>query len=94
MIVVKRRQPKNWKEYYFNTQRGRWFLVFTITFENEIYKQWSCDVVFEKFENAKNYLIEQGFIERNRLFYRENHNWNGYTKAYISPMKIWGDNNG
>jgi hypothetical protein len=63
--------------------------MFTITFEDEVYKQWSCEFIFNEFEEAKKYLIEQGFSEKNRLFVRENYNWSKYIKAYISPRKIY-----
>lgn len=63
--------------------------MFGITFENEIYKQWSCEYVFNSFDDAKDFLKEQGFIEKNRLFYRENYNWSEYIKAYISPRKVY-----
>jgi hypothetical protein len=63
--------------------------VFLITYEDEIYKQWSCDYIFNKFEDAKKYLIDQGFIEKNRLFERKDYNWSKFVKAYISPIKIY-----
>jgi hypothetical protein len=63
--------------------------VFVITFENEVYKQWSCEFVFGSFESAKGYLLNQGFVEKNRLFVREDYNWSIYLKAYISPIKVY-----
>jgi len=63
--------------------------LFLITFENEIHKQWSCEYVFENFDDAKHYLISQGFIETGRIFERKNYNWSKYIKAYITPKKIY-----
>jgi hypothetical protein len=63
--------------------------MFGITFENEVYKQWTSDYIFEDFKEAKNYLLEQGFIESKRLFERKDYNWSKYVKAYIAPKKIY-----
>lgn len=63
--------------------------MFSIVFENEVYDQWSCEYVFKSFVEAKLYLRSKGFIEKRGLFYREGYNWIEYTKAYISPRKIW-----
>lgn len=63
--------------------------MFTISFENEVYKQWTCEFVFENFNDAKSYLINKGFIEKNRLFERRDHNWNKYSKAYINRAKVY-----
>lgn len=63
--------------------------MFEITFEDQIHRHWSSGFVFEHFADAKDYLIKQGFIEKNRLFVRENYNWSLYLKAYISPVKIY-----
>lgn len=63
--------------------------MFAITFENEVYRQWSCEFLFNNFEDAKRYLLSQGFAEKNRLFVREDFNWSKYIKAYISPRKIY-----
>lgn len=63
--------------------------MFAITFEDEVYNQWSCEYVFNNFEDAKNYLISQGFIEKNRIFERKNYNWSSYLKAYITPRKVY-----
>lgn len=63
--------------------------MFGITFENEIYQQWSCDYVFYNFEDAKSYLKGKGFIEKNKLFERVDYNWSKYVKAYIEPKKVY-----
>lgn len=63
--------------------------MFEVTFENEIHKQWSCDYIFYEFEDAKEYLKDIGFIQRDRVFIRENYNWITFQKAYISPVKVY-----
>jgi hypothetical protein len=63
--------------------------MFTIIFENETYKQWSCEFIFNDFETAKKYLTTQSFVEKNRIFERTDYNWCKYVKAYISPVKIF-----
>jgi len=63
--------------------------MFSITYENEVYRQWTCDYVFESFEDAKDYLKKDGFIEKNRLFERVDYNWSKYLKAYIEPIKLF-----
>lgn len=63
--------------------------MFIITFEDELHRQWSTDFVFTKFNEAKEYLLEKGFIEKNRLFVRENCGWVLYEKAYITPLKVY-----
>lgn len=63
--------------------------MFTITYEDEIYRHWSCEFIFEDFNEAKQFLLEKGFIEKNRIFERRNYNWCKYLKAYISPLKIY-----
>lgn len=64
-------------------------MMFSIMYENKSYHQWSDKYIFESFEDAKEYLERRGFVERNRLFYREDYNWNEYMKAYISPREAW-----
>lgn len=63
--------------------------MFIITFENEKYKQWSCEYLFNHFNDAKDFLKEKGFIEKNRLFERKDYNWSKYVKAYITPLKTY-----
>lgn len=63
--------------------------MFSITFEDEVYRQWEFEAIFLTFNEAKKYLINQGFVEKNRLFYRENYNWSKYLKAYITPRKVY-----
>jgi hypothetical protein len=63
--------------------------MFIITFEDEIYHQWTCEYIFDNFDVAKTYLIGQGFIEKNRLFERKDYNWSKYVKAYISQRKLY-----
>jgi hypothetical protein len=63
--------------------------MFTITFEDEIHRQWECEFLFTTFKEAKKYLTDQDFVEKNRLYYRENYNWSKYLKAYIIPKKIY-----
>ena len=63
--------------------------MFSITFENEVYKQWTFDYLFETYEGARRYLVTNGFIERNRVFERKDYNWRKYDKAYIKEMKLW-----
>ncbi|PGO60602.1 hypothetical protein CN981_08620 [Priestia megaterium] len=63
--------------------------MFMITYENEVYRQWSDDYIFEDFDKAKAYLKGKGFIEDNRTFKRENYNWVTYQKAYIEPVKLY-----
>lgn len=63
--------------------------MFQITFEDETNKQWHCEYVFDSFDDAKEYLKNRGFTERNRLFERFGYNWVYYTLAYISPLKTW-----
>lgn len=63
--------------------------MYIVTFENEIYQQWTCEYIFNEFEDAKSYLLQRGFIEKNRLFERKDHNWSKYTKAYVTPRKVY-----
>ena len=63
--------------------------MFVIMFENEVHKQWSCEYIFNELSDAKKYLINQGFLEKNRLFIRENYRWSKYVKAYIAPRKLY-----
>lgn len=63
--------------------------MFEIIFEDELHRQWSCGYLFNNFKDAKEYLIKKGFIEKNRLFYKENYGWTLYQKAYITPKRIY-----
>ena len=67
-------------------------VMFAITYENEVHQQWCCGYIFEKFEDAKQFLIDQGFKEKNRVFERKDYNWSKYLKAYISPRKVYTSN--
>lgn len=62
--------------------------MFLITFEDQTYKQWSHDTLFEDFKEAKKYLTDDGFVEDARLFIRKDYNWSKYVKAYITPVKV------
>jgi ribosomal protein L22 len=64
-------------------------MMFEIIFENETHAQWSSDFVFEDFDEAKDYLLDQGFLEKNRIFERKDYNWCKYLKAYITPKKAY-----
>lgn len=63
--------------------------MFAITFEDEMHIRWSHECVFENIEDAKGYLKDTGFIEKNRLFIREDYVWSKYLKAYIAPLKVY-----
>jgi hypothetical protein len=63
--------------------------LFTITYEDEVYKRWNSDYVFEDLEDVKDYLKDQGFIENNRIFQRKDYNWSNYVKAYIKPLTVY-----
>lgn len=63
--------------------------MFMITYENEVYKKHQDDYIFGEFEDARKYLQEKGFVEKNRIFKRENYNWVKYQKAYIEPVKLY-----
>ncbi len=63
--------------------------MFAITYVDEIHSQWNDEYLFNKFEDAKQYLIDKGFIENNRVFEREELSWITYRKAYINPMKLY-----
>ena len=60
--------------------------MFIITYDDQVGNRWNCEYVFENFGDAKNFLIENGFIENNRIFVRENYNWITYQKAIINPV--------
>ena len=64
-------------------------IMFTITFENQMHSQWSCDYVFESYDDAKTYLRANGFVLKQGLHVRSNYNWSAFTKAYITPRKVW-----
>lgn len=66
--------------------------MFEVTFEDGLHRQWSSEFIFSSFEDAKGYLLEQGFIEKNRLFERRNYNWSIFLKAYITPKKLYQGN--
>lgn len=63
--------------------------MFTITFENETYQRWEDDFIFAQFEDAKRYLLQQGFTEKNRIFERKDYNWSKFIRAYIQPKKLY-----
>lgn len=63
--------------------------MFIITFEDETHIRWSYEYVFEDIEDAKGYLKGTGFIEKNRLFIREDYVWSKFLKAYITPLKVY-----
>ena len=63
--------------------------MYTITYETKIYKQWESEYVFNSFAEAKDYLLENGFIEKNRIYERINYGWSKYLKAYINLKKIY-----
>jgi hypothetical protein len=62
---------------------------YTITYQDKMNHQWSSQFVFNDFNTAKEYLLKQGFVEKNRTFERIDYNWCKYMKAYISPRKIY-----
>lgn len=63
--------------------------MFLITFENEINRQWSYDVVFPEYKDAEDFLITKGYIKSNYVFKRESNGWYLSTKAYISRLKVY-----
>ncbi|UUV46105.1 hypothetical protein [Bacillus phage vB_BanS-Thrax1] len=63
--------------------------MFTITFENQTHNQWTCEYIFESYDDAKTYLKENGFTPKQGLFVRNNYSWSAFTKAYITPRKVW-----
>lgn len=63
--------------------------MITITFEDEHFKQWTCDYIFHTSEDAKAYLIERGFSGDGKIMERSQVGWEGKTKAYIMPKKIY-----
>lgn len=63
--------------------------MFTITFENETHNQWSCEYIFESYDDAKTYLKAEGFSPKQGLFVRNKLNWSGFKKAYITPRKMY-----
>lgn len=63
--------------------------MYLITYENEKYKKFHDDYVFDSYDSAKNYLKQKGFVEDNRTFKRINYNWVAYQKAYIEPLKLY-----
>ncbi len=63
--------------------------MFAITYVDKVHSRWNDEYLFNKFEDAKQYLIDKGFIENNRVFEKEEFPWITYRKAYINPMKIY-----
>ncbi|AKQ08345.1 hypothetical protein PQE66_gp030 [Bacillus phage PBC2] len=63
--------------------------MYTITFENQIHSQWTCEYIFESYDDAVSYLRVNGFTQKQGLFMRNNYNWSAFTKAYITPRKVW-----
>lgn len=68
--------------------------MFEVTFEDELHRQWSSEFIFYNVEDAKEYLLDKGFIEKNRIFERKHYNWSVFLKAYISPKKIYDNKQG
>jgi hypothetical protein len=48
--------------------------MFKITYEDKFYRQWDREYLFNNFDDAKKYLLDSSFIEKNRLFIREYYN--------------------
>lgn len=67
--------------------------MFIIIYDDQVGNRWNCEYVFENFDDAKNFLIENGFVENNRIFIRENYNWITYQKAIINPVTTIYDGN-
>lgn len=66
--------------------------MFTITYQNNHYRQWTDRFIFEDLETAKEYLKKQGYVENNRMFEQVNRGWSVYTKAYITRREVYRDN--
>jgi hypothetical protein len=61
-------------------------LIFEIIFETKTHFQRSCDFIFNSYDDAKTYLLGQGFIKVNNGF---ESNWDSSPKAYITPKKTY-----
>lgn len=61
--------------------------MFVIMFENEAGIRRVHENGFKNFDDAKQYLKDEGFVENNRLFERENYNWITFGKAFITHVK-------
>jgi hypothetical protein len=63
--------------------------MYSITIYPETNRIWTLDICFETYSDAKDYLIEDGYVEENRWFKRSSNGWYGDSKAIINKMKIY-----
>lgn len=57
--------------------------MYRVAYVNKYYRQFNDDYVFESFKDAKQYLIDKGFVEDARMFRSCDLN------AYIMLLKIY-----
>lgn len=60
--------------------------MFEITYVSRTNFQWSCDFIFNTYEEAKTYLTNKGFTKATNGF---ESNLDSTPKAYVTPKKIY-----
>jgi hypothetical protein len=60
--------------------------MFEVVYENQSKFQWSSDFIFNNYEDANQFLLNQGFTKARNGF---ESNWDAIPKAYITPKKIY-----
>lgn len=60
--------------------------MFEITYETSTHFQWSCEFIFNTYDDAKKFLTNQGFNKVSNGFESD---WEACPKAYITPKKIY-----
>lgn len=64
--------------------------MYTITYKDQSFKQWSSEYVFNTFTDAKGYLEGRGFKGNGGVMEREITGWCEKLKAYIELRKVYG----
>lgn len=60
--------------------------MFEVVFENQQHFQWSCDFIFNSYDDANEYLLSEQFTKASNGF---ESNWDACIKAYITPKKVY-----
>lgn len=62
--------------------------MYTITYQNNNFKQWTETIVFTNYNNVCEYLIDKGFIKDGYIFIKSETNWNSRIIAYVNLCEI------
>lgn len=65
--------------------------MYTITFEDTDCFQWTHELLFNTFKDAKIYLERKGFIINGNSLIRGKFNWSEPLQAFISFREVYND---